>query len=226
MRIDGVCCCVGPLYAGYLRQALPVWLKTLDLLTIVYDAYSYGQGMIEYKCFELAGSGNYAMLAVETAAFGTKGQCFNKGAALNEGIVAAKPTDWILSFDSDIIPPDDWRQQIEHRLHPGNLYGSARYDQSGRRLDKAFYPRGFFQLWHVSDPAYRRQPIFDDWHTHAGHYDTRFANQWPKEKHVDLGLQLIHQGEPYKHWFGPDADPELMRELRRKGIAKARARST
>lgn len=210
MRIDGITTCVGAEYAGYLAEALPVWMKTLDSVTIVTS--HNGVCDMAFQPIPLS-------LVRTTDAFATDARQFNKGAALNYGIRFVQSCtvgrDWILAFDCDIIPPLDWRIIAEQQIQRGNLYTAKRYDQQGKQLDRRFYPRGYFQLWHASDPHYRREPIFDDHHKHAGRYDTAFANQWPQANWHDLGLKLTHQGQKSKNWFGPGTTAEQMRGAQR-----------
>lgn len=206
MRIDGITTCVGELYAGYLRRTLPVWRETLDSLTIVTTSYDRDSAPFSKRP---------KLQIWMTNVFTAGGASFNKGAALNIGLDAAKPTDWLLSFDCDIRPPYDLRWQIAMRAQKDCINSAVRYDEAGNQTDRRFLPRGYFQLWHVSDPHYRREPVFDEHHKHAGRYDTAFYQQWTQEQWNDLGFKLTHLGEKSTHWYGPGTTREQMREALR-----------
>lgn len=186
-----------------LSRSLPIWLDNLDTLTIVtrngdedvqrlYDRYSHR------SCIKL----------VTTDVFTAYGASFNKAAALCEAYGVMAPTDWVLHFDSDIIPPKDWRQRIH--LHFGHLYGAFRYSEEGECLDeKPLYPYGYLHLWNVADRHAWQWPLFQLFHPHAGNYDSHFADQWPQKCRLNLGFTVIHQGEPRQCWFGENAKEEM-----------------
>lgn len=223
MRIDAITCCVGEKYAAYLRESLPIWLDTVDSLTVVTRngiamAGHLGEVMKSSKI----------KLAI-TDAFYSHGAAFNKAAALNVAYHCASPTDWVLHFDSDILPPENWRAIAEGRIKSGELYGAFRYTEDGQRLDEApLFPYGYFHLWDVADPCSWRWPIFEPWHGHAGNYDANFAEQWPYVRRRDLGFQLTHKGQPRRGWFGVEESPKMLafntvglhnvRKLSRSGI--------
>lgn len=202
MRIDAITTCVGELYRSYLLRALPIWLDTLDSLTIATDKPFH----------ELPNASN--LHCVLTRAFTDDGAYFNKGKALNVAYQVAKPTRWALSIDADIIPPASWRKEAELRAVPGCINSAYRYSEQGQRLDaEPLQPKGYFQLWHTNDPKAAGQPLFEDWHPHAGHYDTAFYKRWPSYRWNDLKFTLRHQGEKSTHWFGVGAEPRLMRDV-------------
>lgn len=207
MRIDGITTCVGKEYRDYLIKAFPIWWEKgsgFNSLTIVTKKDS--EDVRELNKI-LKGYGS-KFRVVETNAFG---EYFNKGAALNVAFKEANPTDWVLAFDCDILPPETWRWTGE--LKVGNLYGAYRYNKMGTLLDKQpLLPKGYFQLWNVNDPHYCKEPIFIEWCEHAGRYDTIFANQWPKENHKDLDMRLFHQGKRSKNWYGPGTTEKQMRK--------------
>ena len=196
MNIVGVTTCVGERYAGYLAKTLPVWFRTLDSIVIVGTKDQYDDPWNGDTIHFLG-----------TDAFTRNGAHFNKAAALNEGIAHANPTDWILAFDSDILPPTDWREQAQRFARPCCLNSASRYKPTGMYEDKRFYPRGYFQLWHTSDPC---AGPFDETSKHAGRYDTRFAERWPQEQWNDLRFRLTHLGQRAKHWYGPGTTEQQM----------------
>lgn len=199
MKISALTTCVGERYAAYLKKSLGCWSATLDELLVVTD---------EHTDF---GSWDWLPARLHrTDIFTRYGASFNKGAALSEGFAILNPTDWVLNFDADILPPADWRTIVERHLpKPGELLGcSHRYREDGSLIPDADYPNiwGFFHLWHVASPYTWRRPVFDPTCGHAGNYDHTFMMQWPEKVRVDLWprLRLVHQGEPREQWFGRD----------------------
>lgn len=148
----------------------------------------------------------------------------NKGAALSQAELHygfRKNADWLLTFDSDIVPPLDWRDQLEgSRLFKGKLYGAWRYQQPEhgpiRPIDYSKRMRqgwvlGFFSLFHAQDfrlPA-DGEPIWDICWPHAGNYDTTFTKRWPHHDQVMLSIPMIHLGEERAHWTGRGKKHEL-----------------
>lgn len=214
MRIDAITCCVGELYAGQLARSIDVWLSTLDSLTIVTKP---GDPVLALR-------GPRELRFVETEVFTEFGAYFNKAAGLNLAYAATDPTDWVLHFDSDIIPPADWRSIAEAKARRDCLSGAHRYDEhTGERLDEVpLYPYGYFHLWHTSAPQTWRWPLFDPWFEHAGSYDANFTDLWTPSKRKDLGFKLIHQGERRTNWYGAGADQSHMQRLREVGYRNAR----
>lgn len=214
MNIDAFTVCVGDRYARMLDHSLPVWLRTCDRVVVVTD---------KDTVFE-----NRAADFIVTDIFTRYGASFNKGAALSEGFARSRPTDWVLNFDADIIPPEDWREKIERiGLRPGKLFGcSHRYGEDGAVIPDADFPNiwGFFHLWHLDDPRSWRRPVFDSTCGHAGNYDHSFMMQWEEQARVDLwpDIKLTHQGKPREHWFGRDPKNEKrMRALFTLGLWEA-----
>jgi hypothetical protein len=148
-----------------------------------------------------------------TNAFTKHGAHFNQGAALNVALEYAKPTDWVLSINCDVLPPTDWREQLG-TLEPGILYGCHRSDRQTTE------PYGYFQLWHVLDP---NAAPFPECYGHAGRYDAVFLERWPPEKRRMLQFTVEHLGQPATHWHGPGND-HLTAELLRNGVGKYRQR--
>ncbi len=204
MRIDAVMTCVGTLYQSFLLRSLPIWLDTLDSLTIATD-----------RPMHLGIKSNLHVHV--TTAFTADGAYLNKGKALTEAYGKANPQDWALSIDADIVPPTDWRLLAEQRARPDSINGAYRYDENGRHLDQRppIRPKGYFQLWHTADPTFQRNPVFEIHHPHAAHYDTAFYEQWPIRKRHDLHFRLTHLGERSVNWFGVGADPMLTKRILR-----------
>lgn len=209
MDIDALTVCAGPLYAGYLRRSLPVWLDTLDSLTVITKPDD--RDTIEV-CH-----GRPRLRLVTTDVFTAHGAAFNKGAALDVGYAAMDPVDWVLHFDSDILPPPDWRRRFERTHRVGGVHGAPRYDEKGRLIpDAPPWPYGYFQLWHAADPAAQFWPLFEPWHPHAGSYDLEFLEKWPRDRWHKLNFKVTHFGEVRRNWFGAGLAPEAQREAFRR----------
>jgi len=218
MEIDAFTCCVGPVYANYLRQSLPIWMDTLDSLTVVTKP--------EDKTVIDVCNKYRRIRVVTTDVFGKFGAAFNKGAALNVAYAAMDPHAHVLHFDSDIMPQTNWRKIAEKNFKPGTIAGARRYDEKGKLIvDHDPWPYGYFQMWNANDPACQCWPMFDTWHSHAGNYDVEFLEKWPKARWVDLGFRVTHFGEVRQNWFGVGLPAnrqqqsfERMKELHKKGL--------
>jgi hypothetical protein len=204
MKIYGLTACVGDNYALYLKRSLPRWRESLDRLLVVTDE----------ETFQKHFAGIFPSSFLVTDIFTRYGASFNKGAALSEGFANLCPTEWVLNFDADALPPKNWRSIIEgFDLQPRKLFGcSHRYRENGSQIPDADFPNiwGFMHLWNVSSPFSWHRPVFDPTCGHAGNYDHTFMMQWPVNERVDLWpkLHMIHQGEPRQSWFGRDPKGE------------------
>lgn len=210
MRIDAITTCVGQLYVEELLQTLPMWICTVDSITIVVMR---GDSHAIKLIAAVDGLDNVRVVA--TDAFTRDRAQFNKGRALNFGLSAFADSDWILSIDADVIPPLDWRRTVEANVERGCLYGASRVDEYGRVLPNSTRaPLGFFQLWHAADPCAIERPLFAANYAHAGCYDMDFAERWPQAKWRHLPITLIHQGLTRQNWFGV-GNRHLVDELRK-----------
>lgn len=212
-RIDGLVTCVGKLYSDQLRKALPIWLQTLNSVTVVTTP---DDRETLAMCDILA---NRKLNVVTTDVFYWHGARFNKGAALNIGLAAMNPLDWVLNFDADILPYPDWREQIQ-TLDRTMLYGADRYYDSRRIVPDWPFPCGYFHLWNVDDPRTWVRPLYDVQWGHAGNYDATFLERWPEHLRGRIQTKLIHQGEPRANWFGvgESVNPDEMKALHEIGL--------
>ena len=204
MKIDGLTTCVGDRYTDYLLHSLRVWSDTLDSVTIVTD-----------RPWPAKTPSNVRVLVTDI--FTRYGASFNKGAALSEGFASIDEPEWILNFDSDIVPESDWRKKVEPFLSAGTLFGSSRrYDTTGQLIPDSAFPDlwGFFHLWSVDDPHNWLRPCYPVDCGHAGNYDHTFLRRWHEDCRFDLSdlTKLIHLGEPRTQWFG--RDPHNAKKMR------------
>lgn len=220
--IDALTCCLGSVYAAYLKQSLPVWMDTLDSLTVVTHPSDRDT---------LAVCEPYGRLrVVTTEVFKAHNAAFNKGAALTQAYAAMDPTDGVLHFDSDIMPPKNWREIAEREFAHGSIHGAVRTEEAGKKIeDLGDWPYGYFQLWHAHDVATHFWPIMEVWHQSAGGYDLEFLEKWPTKLRRKLSFEVVHFGEVRRNWFGVGLPPEQQEESFKKmdhvhkiGLRKAR----
>ncbi len=222
MYIDAITCCVGSVYAAYLKRSLPVWMDTLDSLTVVTrpDDRDTAAVCAPYRRLRL----------VTTDVFKQHGADFNKGAALTIAYAAAAPVDLALHFDSDIMPKADWRSRAEKEFRLGYIAGATRHDEQGKPIvDKGPWPYGYFQLWSTNDPATWSWPLFEPCHGHAGNYDMAFLERWSDKKRQRLSFPVTHFGEVRQNWFGVGLEGDAqtqsyakMAGLRKIGLGEVR----
>lgn len=202
MRIDAITVCVGEMYVEQLARAIPVWLDTLDSLTIATDSAGLAVWLWAQPCAALSPLEKVHFAVTDV--FTQHGAAFNKGAALNVAYDQASPSDWVLAFDADIIPPPNWREIVEHEAERGYLHGCGRVREDNQLAirERILHPLGFFQLWHTSDPRSWRWPLFPPDYPCAGGYDAEFAEHWPRDHWRKLPFDVTHQGEHGVNWFG------------------------
>ena len=190
MKITGITTSVG--YADKLARGLALWRDGLDALTVVTRA-------TDRATLALCESTGVPTLCTE--AFTRDRAAFNKAAALDDGLLAAAPSDWVLFFDADIVPPSDWRQVVEF-AEPvcGSIYGARREFEDGRWIGDGELA-GYFQLWHIADPATQGRPLLGSWMNASG-YDSTFIERWAEERRIILPLTLTHLGQPCRNWCG------------------------
>lgn len=224
MNIRGLTVCVD--YSDLLSVGLDRWDTGLDDILVVTSK-------ADEKTKELCRSMHIPFH--ETDIFYANGAGFNKGAGLSEAIIATNfrhNADWILLFDSDIVPPANWREVVEkHQPQPGKLYGAWRYEnpenftleqcdpRKGPRIPQTWVI-GFFALFHSQDPRVPPDPLFECQWRHAGNYDTSFSWRWP---HVGpskcqefINLHTVHLGRQRQNWLGRGKGQELHDLLRQR----------
>jgi hypothetical protein len=144
---------------------------------------------------------------------------FNKGKALNDGLSVLSKRDWLLSLDSDVILPRDFRDEINSLYFDRKtLYGVRRVEpplalhtikediccadivswQNG--FIKRKVPLGYFQLF-AADAI--KEPIFSEECIRANVYDMKFLDRW-NYKEIIPKLRVVHlpHGELGTNWCG------------------------
>lgn len=145
---------------------------------------------------------------------------FDKFLALSEAIAARPPEEWLLLIDADVQPPAGWRRYVE-QCQPGTLYGAKRQHADGRRIVDGELA-GYFQLFHVSDPAWSADPWLGSW-VSCGSGDSALMLRWPAARQVVLPLTVVHHGDPGANWCGVGRDAERVEMLKARRVAGWRA---
>jgi hypothetical protein len=152
-----------------------------------------------------------------TEVFYSKGASFNKAKGLNLALQEVNPGNWIVSLDSDILLPRDFRKRLDEEfLDPHLLYGlegrcicrdpktlatlKATGAWDALVLEEHPWILGYFQMFH---PENRYARKFDEMvSSNASAYDDQFAKDFgPKNWHF-LEMTALHLGEVYTNWNG------------------------
>jgi len=201
-------------YADLLEKGIALWMNGLESLTVVTDLEDDNAVVLAQK---------HGAKVFRTGVFTERGASFNKGAAMTQAVATMPREDWWLIFDADIVPPADWKPQLEAaNPQPGFLYGCWRYDERGIKLHDDVHGYGFFQLVHTSDPLAQVDPFYDTHWLHGGNSDSYFMLRWRNEGKLApvLPLKLIHPGGKSENWWGRGKHQEfeqMQRERMRRG---------
>jgi len=215
VKINGLTVCVG--YAEYLAIGIERWMAGLDSLTIVTTPD-------DQATLDLAEK--FQARVLQTDLFYQDGASFNKGRALEFARRTAVPwRDWILIFDSDIVPEPNWLDRVQAaRTLEGYLHGAWRFDAGQIRdlheIDTGHFPYfsgdaigvGYFQLFHSGDRrANEPLPVIDTFWIHGGNYDNRFMDRWRRQglPIQKIDVRLVHVGER-DNWFGKGCQEEFL----------------
>lgn len=205
MNINGVVVCVD--YSDYLSKSIDRWARGLDRLLVVTNFTDEDtRKLCSFHRCEV----------FQTAAFYRNSAVFNKGAAISEAVEACSVLeDWVLFFDADVIPPDDWREIVEAKgCEVGNLYGAQRVMEDGsKNRSDDFELAGYFQLFHADDANVQRSPLLDCSWRHAGGVDSEFQSRWQVSQKRRLPITLLHQGMHGRNWWGIHNTAQMDRML-------------
>lgn len=219
MTIHGLTVCVN--YADFLAQGIARWMAGLASLTVVTTPEDTETQVLAVE---------HGARVFATDLFTRDGAAFNKGRAMEAARLEMPWSDWILFFDSDVVPPADWAARLS--CIPGALYGCYRFDAQDGDTEDRKQPRcahdvpgvGYFQLFHTSDPAVRLsagEPLIDTHWIHGGNYDNRFMDRWRARRMAvrEVPFRVAHIGER-ENWFGRgnrDAFEAMQAERKRRG---------
>jgi len=187
----GLTVCVN--YSDYLSQTLEVWSGSLSEIIVITDLQDWQTVQVAQKF------GNVSTFSTDR--FYENGASFNKAGAMNQAIETVRgEDDFICIFDSDILPPMDWKNQLP-RLDKNMLYGAHRWEK-GERLNEKEFP-GYFWIFHLQGQRIpkRPNPMFTEW-KHAGGFDSDFQSLWPRHERIRLDIRLLHLGTNGQNWWG------------------------
>lgn len=215
--IDGLVVCEN--YSDYFRQCVEVWKKSLRRILVVTSPRDRETALLAYE---------YGLDTFMTNVFWENGAKFNKGAAISQAYETMEWKDWVLFFDADIKPPEDWMGQIcANPEHPkiGNLYGAHRVLEDGKAIKEGEIT-GSFCMFHGGDPNAQVKPIVDTHWSHAGNYDSVFQSRWPSENRIKFGMKVTHLGKPFENWCGRGNSEDMTALWKERGKKKGWSHET
>lgn len=183
-------------YADYLCHTLPRNKDYFDKIVVVtVDRDSETKKVCDDNGVEF----------VVTERLYENGDAFNKGKGLNDGFNKLSKTDWLMTFDSDIILPKNFRNAIafEH-LNKEFLYGTKRskiryYEDymdwsKGKKIKTSendpCYASGFFQLFNINTSRINDQMKIYPENVGTALSDIMFRSKWA-EKWGDMSNQMV-----------------------------------
>lgn len=224
MQVNGMTVCVN--YSDFLVHSIARWWRHLHSLTVVTD-------LRDIKTAELL-SRFPGVRVHPTDIFYARGAKFNKGAAMEEARLGPNGPDWanwMLFFDADIIPEQDWYRKLSilgPNLQTVSLYGARRYQADRpqdidnpnlKLINDAVCDGGYFHLFHSSTIPNKDVPLLETCWPHAGVYDSHFKSRWPEHRRINLPIRLTHLGDR-ENWCGRGNNADmrnLIEERRRRG---------
>ena len=143
-----------------------------------------------------------------TDAFTRDGAFFNRGLAVEEGLIALDHSGWILSWDADILLPKRFEPWV---LDPDVIYGAVRRQlpEGVTDLDGDWmcwepgqdpWCIGYFQLFHTAAKGLVHRPWYPTTSRHAGKSDGEFAAKFKAQE--ILPCSVLHIGRPMEDWYG------------------------
>lgn len=213
MKVEAVIICKD--YSDFLQHTLPENMNFLDRVVVVTHP---DDKQTKRLC------AHYSVECIETKVMHDNGDKFNKGRAINLGLMHLRHEDWLLHLDADTLLPHDFRKRLyDTKLNQDNLYGADRLNvgtyenwMDHKHKIKPQFRHGFLvtpnrefpvgaRLLH---PEYGYCPIgyFQLWHASknrrypviagsAEHSDVVFAVQWARENRVLLPELFVHHLE-------------------------------
>lgn len=115
-RVEAVIVCRD--YGDFLAETLPMNLDHIDRVVVVT---SVEDSLTRAICR------HWSVECVTTDVFTEKGDCFNKGAAINVGLASLRQKGWLLHMDADIVLPLRFKNMLDKSaLQEHCLYGCER----------------------------------------------------------------------------------------------------
>lgn len=220
MIIEAVIVCKD--YSDFLQHTLPENMNFIDRLVVVTHPDDKATKALCNK---------YSVDCVSTEVMHEDGDKFNKGRAINYGLMHLRNEDWLLHLDADIVLPHNFRKRLyDAKLNQSNIYGADRlnvgsYDNWVKHKDKNIPQHAHRFLVHANrefemgarllHQEYGYVPIgfFQLWHSSvnrrypvvagsAEHSDVVFGVQWPRQKRLLLPEFFCYHLESEGQKFG------------------------
>ncbi len=186
-------------YNDYLLTSLSENIKVFENITVVTSSDDI---MCQKICEK------FGVNVVITDRMYENGAIFNKGKAINDGIISLPNPDWILLLDADIVV----NQRIDvESLNIDTLYTSSRWICNEYNRYKNWKEGnieitsigsfeesrglGFFQLFN-----FLKEKTYPETSDDAAWSDLMFRDKFPKRQKIEN--IVIHLGNAYKNWEG------------------------
>ena len=147
--LEGVIVCIK--YGDFLRETLARNLNHFDDLVVVTAAE-------DRETLDLCSRWSVHAVASNVHR-DRRGDCFNKGRAINLGLAHLRRLGWCMQLDADIVLPENFRYMLSHRpLDSDCLYGMDRMHVSGwekwQQLQQSeIYQRPYRNHFRIDTPA-------------------------------------------------------------------------
>jgi hypothetical protein len=149
------------------------------------------------------------------------GGTWNKGCAVNDGMQALNPHEWVVILDADVlVPPQFNRTPMHVPMHRNRLYGCHRVDlhhmgeveaykadplAAGGMFNhvKSLPGIGYFQLFHARAAILQaREWTYTEKYGYAGSSDSEFRRDFGPVKRLRFTVGHLYHGEHKANWFG------------------------
>lgn len=208
--------CVSVDYSDYLEETLKHNSKIFDKIYIIT---SYNDQLTPVIC-----KNYHNTVCLTTNTFYENGSVFNRGAALNYGLLNMEHSGWLTIGDADCIFPTVIRNDIlnantnclytynrmlvRDASHLSNIFNQKElpinyHNKNARKV------LGYCQIFNFSCKYFRKKsPFYPISSKNASKSDTGFSNSWPNHKKVLLKSGcVLHLGDPCKNWNGRKTPP-------------------
>jgi len=218
--LEGLVTCIE--YSDYLKYFLDFNNEYFDNLIIITTQE-------DYNTIKLCNERHVRYIITDRIQ--QDGDMFNKGKAINDGIIKLNMYDWILIADSDIILPDNFRNIIKSmNLNKNKMYGMARHNCPSKEEWKKYlnssddkkiivkkrwkkskkhfrrYFSGYFQLFNINKFADNIESCrYPETFPTAGASDEEFCLKWDYDYRERInGMTVIHLSHGCKaaNWCG------------------------
>ena len=194
---------------------------TLENNTKIFKSITVVTSINDTECQKICERFN--VNCVVTERMYENGATFNKGKAINDGINSLINPGWILLLDADIIVPETFTESFKLKYTNANaLYVCDRImfreyqsyldwkSGSGSKSQvSTLNGIGYFQLFNINSNCLQKI-IYPENSNNASRSDVFFKNKFTEK--VDLDIESIHLGIPYKNWNGRETPDFITNE--------------